>query len=169
MENAGDTFKRPALQNQRPVRLALTAILVLAASTAGCLSAQSGVTIGFNSVGLNSLQVNGTQFLAYGDFRLNGLSFLTPSGQLVAGHTSGTLSVNTAQQVVTRTASWGTITTAYATSGNRLNVTITVNNQSPNTIQSLWIEPFGLQFPSTPQEWFYPLVVNSMGQPAIQQ
>ncbi len=158
-----------ALRRRGSQRLVRTAILLLAASSAGSLVAQPTVTIGFNGVGLNTLQVNGTPFLAYGDFRLNGLTFLTPSGQLVSGDLTGTLSVNPATQTVTRVASWGTITVNYAAAGNQLNVTITVNNQSPNTIQDLWMEPFDIQFPSTPLEWLYPLVVNSIGQPAIQQ
>ena len=55
--------------------------LGLALFSAGTLFAQS-VTIGFNGVGPNSLLVNGTQLLSYGDFRLNGLTFLTPDGRL---------------------------------------------------------------------------------------
>ena len=85
------------------------------------------------------------------------------------GDLTGTLSVYNGRQVVTRTASWGTIAIQYTVSGTQLNVTVTVNNQSPNTIHDLWMEPFGIQFPSTPLEYFYPLVVNSIGQPAIQQ
>src|SRR5271165_4305825 len=154
----------------RPLRLRdsgfLVGILLLAAPGGG-LWAQYTPAISFNNVGLSSLQVAGTQFLAFGDFRLDGLTFQTPGGLLVAGDVTGTLSVN--GQTVTRVSSWGTIQINYSVSGNRLNVAITVNNQSPNIIADIWMEPFGIQFPSTPAEWFYPLVVNSIGQPAIQQ
>ena len=73
-----------ALQRKRSEGLVRTAILLLAASSAGSLFAQSAVTIGLNNAGLSSLQFNGTQFLAYGGFRLDGLTFLTASGQLLA-------------------------------------------------------------------------------------
>jgi hypothetical protein len=134
-----------ALQNRQSKRLIITGIL-LVAWTAGSLLAQPAVTIGFNNVGMSTLQVNGTEFLAYGDFRLDGLTFLTPSGQLIAGDLSGTLSVNTAQNTVTRVASWGTITIQYTATGGQLNVTITVNNQSPNTIQDLWMSLSAFDF-----------------------
>ena len=132
------------LQRKRSEGLVRTAILLLAASSAGSLFAQSAVTIGLNNAGLSSLQFNGTQFLSYGAFRLDGLTFLTPSGQLVAGDLTGTLSVNIGQQTETWLASWGTITVNFRTSGNQLNVAITVNNQSPNIIQDLWMEPFDI-------------------------
>jgi hypothetical protein len=133
--------------------------------------AQSTVTIGFNNIGLSSLQVNGSQFLAYGDFRLDSLTFVTPTGQTISGDLTGTLSVNAAQQRVSRISSWGSITVDYSSSGNRLSVKVTINNQSPNTIQGIWFEPFGLQFPSAVQEYngSIPLLVNSVGQPAVQQ
>ncbi len=137
----------------------------------GCwaLQAQSGVTIAMSPNSLASLRYNGSEFLAYGDLRLNQLTFQTPGGQTIAGDLSGTSSV--IGQRMTRTSSWGSITADYATSGNRLNATVTVNNRSPNTITSIWFEPFGLQFPSTVTEYngSIPLIVNTTGGPGLQQ
>lgn len=136
---------------------------------AAALDAQQ-VNIAFNSNGLSSLQYNGTQFLAYGDLRLDQIELEDSQGNITLGSTSSTVSVNAAQQTQTRTYSWGTITAVYATSNNKLSFTITIQNNSGQTIKGIWYETLGLDFPSEPQEFGpgYPLLVNTLTGPAIQ-
>jgi hypothetical protein len=128
------------------------------------------VSIGFNSTGLSSVLFNGTQFLSYGDFRLDQVTFQNPDGSTSGGSTSSAVAVDAVHQTQTRTYAWGTIVIAYTATGNRLSVSVTVNNQSSAPISQIWLEPFGLQFPSAVQEFSlgYPLIVNTIGQPGVQ-
>ena len=130
------------------------------------------VSISFNNTGLASVTYNGTNFLSYGDLRLDQVEFLNPDGTITDGSTSSTVVVDTTNGIQTRTYSWGTITETYAASGNRLQLSVTVSNQSSLPIQGLLIEPLGVQFPSTIAEFInpgYPQMTNSLGQPAIAQ
>jgi hypothetical protein len=157
-----------SIARTRPSFVLLTSVVFsLTLSCVERLDAQSGVTIGFNGSGLSSLQYQGTEFLSYGDLRLTQIDFLNADGTTSKGNVNGSVSVNTAQQTQTRTYSWGTIGMGYAASGNRLNLTVTVTNQSAATIKGIWFEPLGLRFPARVQEYDgnIPLLVNTVGKP----
>ncbi len=152
---------------------ALRTLLACAAVSLGLpqnSQAQSGVSIAFNNVGLSSIQYNGTEFLQYGDFRLDLVTFLNSDGTTFTGDTGSTVAIDSVQQTQTRTYDWGTIVTHYSVVGNQLNVQVVVQNRLPNTIQGILLEPLGLNFPSAIQEFApgYPLITNTLGQPGIQ-
>jgi hypothetical protein len=98
--------------------------------------AQTGVSIAFNSTGLSSLQYNGTEYINYGDLRLDQITFGSPGGSTFSGSTSSTVAIDPIRQTQTRTYNWGSIVVAYSvTSSNRLSLTVTVNNASSSPIQ----------------------------------
>jgi len=157
----------PTLSSLNAAALIPLLALVLASSPA---QAQN-VALAFNSVGLSSLTYNGTQFLAYGDLRLDQIELLNSTGSITLGSTTSSVTVDTNAGTQTRTYPWGTIVEAYAATQNRLNLTLTVTNNSGLTIKGIWIEALGMSFPATPQEFLpnmYPLLVNTIGSPAVQ-
>src|SRR5579871_1749043 len=152
--------------------IALWAALCLLTAPAG----YGQVTIGYStsgSLGLNSLMFNGTQFLSDGTFHLNELTFQNPDGTTFAGSvTANSTVMDPVSQTLTAIYSWGSIITNYSASGNKLNFTVTVNNQSPvsATISEIWFQPVSFLFSSTVQEYdgTTPLLLNTLGQPAVQ-
>jgi hypothetical protein len=146
-----------------------SALLVLTLLTPQ-LSGQSNVSIAFNNNGLSSLNFQGTEFLAYGDVRLTEIDFLKPDGTTYKGDVSSSVTVNATQQTQTRTYNWGTITVGYSVAGNRMNMTVTVSNQSSAVVKGIWFQALGLHFPSAVQEYDgnTPLVHNTLGQPVVQ-
>ena len=132
--------------------------------------AQTNVAIALNNQGLTSLTFNGTQFLSYGDFRVNRVLMRDASGNTLNADLTVNASVNTSLQQLTLSYSWGSVKVAYVTSGNRLTLNITTANTSANTIQGLFYEPMGLHFPSAPQEFdgSIPLICSNVGDPCIE-
>lgn len=151
-----------------PQIIPLTATLLALLSLQ--LRAQGTVNLAFNNNGLSSLQYNGTQFLSYGDVRLNEVAFQNADGSTSYGSTSSSVVVDPIGYTQTRIYGWGSIVTAYAVAGNRLQLTITVTNQSATPIHSIWINPLALVFPTAPLEFdgVDPLVHSTRGQPAVQ-
>jgi hypothetical protein len=148
--------------------LVLSAALLTLSNTQ--LRGQSGISLAFNSNGLSSLQYNGVQFLSYGNVILNEVAFQNPDGSISYGSTTSSVVVDSIGYTQTRTFAWGSILTAYSLSGNRLNLTITVTNQSSSPIQTIWINPLALQFPAAIEEYDgnTPLVNSTRGSPAVQ-
>lgn len=64
------------------------------------------VTTSFGSSGLNSLRVNGTEYLAFGDLRVNGVSMKDPAGQTISANVNRTISVNTAGELIPASQGW---------------------------------------------------------------
>ncbi len=132
---------------------------------------QPGLTIGFSGTGLRSINYGGTEFLANGDFRLNEVAFLNADSTVTDGSTASTVTVDANLQTQTRAYNWGSIVTSYSIVGsNQLRISVTVNNQTPNTIQRIWMEPLSVHFPSSPPEFGpgYPLITDTVQQPAVQ-
>lgn len=144
--------------------------IILAAFFMQVVVAQPTVGIALNSTGLSSLNYNGTEFLAYGDLRLNEVKFLRADGTLTGGNVNSSVITDNTQRTQTRTYNWGTITVRYATAGNRLNITVTVSNQSPRPMQQIWFHTLGLHFPAVVQEYngSIPLVKSTLGRPVVQ-
>jgi PA14 domain len=133
------------------------------------LKAQPGVTINFGPNGLSSLKYNNTEFLAYGDLRLDQVMFGSGASTFF-GSIASTAVIDTIQQTQTRTYNWGSIVVAYSIAGaNRLNLTVTVRNSSTSPIQEVWFETFGMRFPSSVQNYngTVPIVTDTLGQPAV--
>jgi len=149
------------------VLLLSAALLVLIHSP---LRGQATLAIAFNNIELSSLQYNGTQFLSYGDVRLNEVAFQNADGSVSYGSTASTVAIDPIGGTQTRTYQWGSIVTGYLVSGNTLGLTITVNNRSTLPIQTIWINPLALNFPTAVQEFdgTTPLVQNTRGQPVVQ-
>src|ERR1700736_5741087 len=116
------------------------------------LDTKPGVQLDLNSTGPSSIQFNGVEYLAHGDFRLDQVTFRTPAGKLIAGDLTAKTLVDFALKRVTRISSWGSIVADYNSAGNRLNVRVTVNNRSADILESIWFEPFGMRFPTRIQE-----------------
>ncbi len=75
--------------------LAATALISLLALFASPVAQAQSVNIAFNSVGLSSLAYNGTQFLSYGDLRLDQIELLiNPDGSITIGSTSSSVTVD---------------------------------------------------------------------------
>src|ERR1700676_2508998 len=98
-------------------------------------AAQSDLTIHFNNAGLDSLQYQGVEHLAFGDFHLNQATFQLSSGETFNGDLSATTTVDAQAGRVNRTLAWGSITVDCKAAGNRLNVNVTVTNRSDNTLE----------------------------------
>lgn len=139
-------------------------ILLMTATAAGTAQTPP-VAITYSTNGLTSITYNGFQYLSYGNFGVNGITMVNSAGTTSAGSTSGTASYDTAHQRTTIKFNWGKIVVAYATSAGKLSLTITTSNTSPLTIQGVFYEPFGLQFPSAPREFdsVNPIVVINNG------
>lgn len=151
-------------ETKRVSRKALKLCLLAAVAALPALS--QAVGIGFNPTGLGSLTYNGTEFLDYGDLRLHSIIFANGS----SGSTSSTVVVDPVAQTQTRTFSWGSMVLNYSASGNRLTVSVTVNNQTSLAIRQIWFEPLGLKFPSSPWEFDngFPLLRHTLSQTALQ-
>ncbi len=134
----------------------------------GSLAAQS-VSTSFGNNGLTSLQYNGVQYLNSGAFVVNQVILTDSSGNQSNGSLSVSTSVNAAAGQVTQTYAWGTVQITYAPSGNRLNLSITTTNNSPDTITGLFYDVFNLQFPSAVQEYdgVDPMVDSNIGAPTV--
>ena len=116
-------------------------------------SAWGQVTMGLNNTGLSSLRYNGLELLGHGDFRVGSILMRDASGSTFYGNSNATVQMDSAQQALTFTYSWGSIRCNYSVVGNRLNLNIVTNNMSPYTIQGVFVEPLAIQFPSAVQEY----------------
>ena len=135
----------------------------------GPVFAQPTVTMALSGTGLSSLKYNGTEFLGYGDFFVNDIELLGPSGPFPANITATSVSMDQAHQELTRSYNWGSIKVRYAAVNNRLNLTITTSNTSPYPIQGIFYEALNLKFPAKPQEFdgVTPLLAFNSGYPSL--
>jgi hypothetical protein len=134
-----------------------------------CASAQSAVTLAWNDHGLSSLRYGGVEYLGFGDLHLNQVTFQPAKGPAFDGDLAGTTRIDAASNRLFRDYAWGSIVVEYRPAGNRLRANVTVFNRSANTLQGIWFEPLGLQFPSRIREYDgkTPLLANTLGQPAL--
>ena len=141
--------------------------VVLLLASAACQAQTGNVTISYGSTGLNSILYNGFQYLSNGNFSVSGINFISSSGQVTAGSTAGTAAYDAVHQKTTITFSWGVVTAAYSTVGNKMNIIITTTNNYVQTVQGLFYEPLDVVFPSAPQEFdgVDPILGINMGNP----
>ena len=117
------------------------------------LSDAQNVSVAVNGTGLSALTWNGTSFLGDGRFKLNGVLLQSGTNPAVAGDLTATTQMNSSNQTLTITYSWGTVSAVYTNSGNKLTLAITTTNTSASTITGLFFEPLDLQFPAPPAEF----------------
>jgi hypothetical protein len=131
------------------MKLWLSALLLTFAG----LSHAQNVSVAVNGTGLSALTWNGTSFLGDGRFKLNGVLLQSGTNPAIAGDLTATTQMNSSNQTLTSTYSWGTVSVVYTTSGNKLTLTITTTNTSASTITGLFFEPLDLQFPAAVAEF----------------
>jgi len=111
----------------------------------------SGVTFQMGPTGLTSLKWNNQEYLYKGVTTpsVAQLSLANPTG-----YSAPTIPTQTTaypqNASVTQTYSWGSATTQYRATGNKLTMTVTVHNTSSQTIKRYWMFPLAIQFPATP-------------------
>lgn len=145
-------------------------LLLLFLSPTGAFDAKAqSVAITMNGSGLASLQYGGVDFLAYGDFRLNQVAFDNGDGTVTLGTTTNTVSIQGTRQI--RNYDWGGATIDYTTTGNRLTITVAIQNRNGKPIKRVWFEPLGLKFPATVPEYDgnTPLLASTLDQPVLQK
>jgi hypothetical protein len=130
---------------------------------------KSRVAIEFNNAGLHSLKYNGTELLNFGELRVLRVTMRGHSGPPSPADLKSTLNVDPANQDVTRTFAWGTVSTHYETKGNNLLLTVTTKNKSTSTIEGVAYEPLGLAFPAKVVEYdgSSPLMGHNVGNPTL--
>jgi len=136
-------------------------------------SAQSLQTA-YDQRGLVSLAYNGVSLVnldaGLGDaFLVGGYNIGGNGGWGGSGYTANW---NPGSQTLTWSWTWGSVACQFTTPGgaNNLLVTITVQNTSNQTLNSINIFPLGLQFPSLPQQFgsaSYPQFHNNLDAPVL--
>ncbi|HKD06970.1 MAG TPA: hypothetical protein VKB79_13790 [Bryobacteraceae bacterium] len=124
-----------------------------AASSSAQVTIKTGVTVTMGSSGLTSLAWNGQNML-YAPMASPGVAqvFQTdPTGKTTGASTKPTAtSINSGANTITQTYPWGVVATQYRAAGTKLIISVTIQNNTPNTIGRYWMYPTGLQFPAIP-------------------
>ncbi|MEO7719179.1 MAG: hypothetical protein ABIY70_23520 [Capsulimonas sp.] len=139
---------------------------------AGCAaSPASDLKIRLGDTGLASLQYHGEDLLSDGALGVQHVTFSGVGGQSSDGDLKVIAStVNAQSHKVKRTYSWGAVSCVYAVQGDRLNLTIGVQNTSDSTVSSIAIQPLELKFPQAPQGWVpnYVYLGANQGAPTVE-
>lgn len=147
------------------LRVAAQVALMLVCSGCG----YAGVKIALNDRGLTSLTYGGTEFLANGQFGPGHVVMRDSSGKSFKADLTGKTTVDQEARAVLLDYSWGSVRVGFAASGNRLTITVTTTNTSPNTITGVFYEPMTLRFPSAVREFkgSIPLICSNVGDPCL--
>jgi hypothetical protein len=127
------------------------------------------VTVAATENGLTSLKVDDAEVLKSGDFGVDNVLLKKKSGETYQGSTSGKAQFDKEHLELAKTFPWGTLKVGYATSKNRLTITMTTTNTSDSdTIQGLKYVPITLRFPEKLKEYdgTTPLLAHNLGQVA---
>ena len=156
----------PEKKNAGPVQAAALFTLTVVSAMLS-FAQQTPVAAAFNSNGLSSLKFQNREYLSYGDFRVNWITFQAPDGSLFGGNLNATRSFDSANERLTLAYSWGSVQVAYAPVQNQLRLTITTTNTSPDTIRGIYYEALGLQFSQQPSEYDgnTPILSTNLGAP----
>lgn len=124
--------------------------------------------IALAAAGLQSLVYGQHEYVADGQFRLNRVEFRTSRGT-IAGSTRGACAMNYGQRQLTCQYPWGSIAVSYDAAANRVSLSITTTNRSPNALTALYLEPLTLKLPEKPREYdgSTPLLAANIGEPAV--
>jgi len=138
---------------QQTVTITATSVQNPAGTSSAQVLINTGVTVSMSSSGLKSLAWNGQNMLytPMANPNLVQLFQTDSTGKTTAlSNKPSATSFKPATNTITQTFTWGTITTQYRPAGSKLLLSVTIQNNTPNTISRYWIQPTALQFPSIP-------------------
>lgn len=139
--------------SQQTVTITATSVQNPASVSVAQVLIKTGVTVSMNATGLASLAWNGQNMLyaPLANPNLVQLFETDSTGKTISAPTKPTAtSVNSTTNAITQTYPWGTVVTQYRPAGTKLLLSVTIQNNTPNTITRYWIQPTALQFPSIP-------------------
>ncbi len=102
----------------------------------------------FGPGGLASLKSGRDQLLSSGQLSVRNVLFMRPDGTPSACRAeTGTLSVDVKSRRATRTYGWGRVSCTYTLRSGRVNLDITIANQSSDILSGILLQPLALKFP----------------------
>jgi hypothetical protein len=142
-------------------------ILLLLAATA--LSAPPKVSVDFSENGISSLRCNNAQFLKRGDLRVGHIYFQDDNGKDVPADVSNpTISFERSAQRLSHSWPWGAVRCRYTLAGQRLNLELTIQNDTAGPMSGFSLDMLELQMPrgptGIPWERRYPLISENNGE-----
>jgi hypothetical protein len=127
------------------------------------------VVLGFGAAGLTSLSFQGTEFLARGDFLVNGVTFADPNGHSTQGSTHCERTNDATTKNEKLIFAWGVVIVHYKSLANRLTLEIEVLNTSKATLSSLSFDALAIHLPSPCRQYdgIQPMLGTNIGAPTI--
>src|SRR5579871_1827771 len=125
------------------------------------------VTVAATENGITSMKVDNVEILKSGDFGVDSVLLRKQSGETYPGSTAGRAQFDKEHLELNKTFPWGTLKVGYATSKNRLTISMTTTNTSDSdTIQGVKYVPIALRFPQKLKEYdgSTPLLAHNLGQ-----
>jgi hypothetical protein len=117
----------------------------------------AALKVTFGAKGVATLVYGGTNLLADGALTVERASFRAPDGTERAGPLTDVRydgpRPDGPRRVVTARFGWGSVACTYAADADRLTLRLTVTNDSPDTLQGIWVRPLLLRFPELPKGW----------------
>jgi hypothetical protein len=108
------------------------------------------VTISIGATGLTSLRDSGREMLADGGLRAENVVLGDWDGAIHAGSLKMlTTSCDRASRTVTQSYAWGVVRAAYTTQNNRLNVAVSVTNNSLTVVRGLTLSLAEIKLPAS--------------------
>ena len=134
-----------------------------------CVCTAHAQTLRYGNSGLTSLTYAGTDLLSNGEPRVTAVVLQDAAGQTSLGSLDSTLVVDAATNLIGRQYSWGLVKLQYAVSSDKVALTVTVQNNSSATLQSVSIEPLVLRLPAKPAEYDgnTPIIFHNIGSPTV--
>lgn len=124
------------------------------------------VEMRFDGDGLASIKYKSVEFLADSDFQIYWAALTDSGGKTVGGDTSHTTSVDAVARSVTKKFAWGKVRAVYSADANRLNIAVTISNETTSTLDGFILALGALNFPATPKEYDGSLIIgHNVGSP----
>ena len=107
--------------------------------------------------------------LASGVPSISWIGLVQPDGTWATGDSNPTTTADVANNILTQTYAWGTITYAYTTTATQVFANVTIHNTSSTPVGEFIMQLAEIQFPKTPAEYdgSDPLMGWNMGNPTI--
>jgi hypothetical protein len=135
------------------ITVTATSVQDTTVSSSAQITLSPGVMFTMGNGGLSSLTYNGQNFL-FGPQAAPSFANVyqtDPQGNMRgAGSVPSRTVTDPVANTVTQTFGWGTAVTQYQAAGNKLLITVTLNNTLANPITRYWMFPLALQLPATP-------------------
>ena len=151
-------------------------LVTLLASFAGAGCAQDATAkleVAFNDKGLAKLQYAGQELLGDGRFLVLSADHLKPDGTTQSvwwGDAHETeITFDQATKTLNWKMPWGSVATKYTVKNDRLDLDMTVTNNSDKPLTGINLQPLAIKFPVAPQGWIegYPVIGANLGAPTI--